>query len=84
MAPGTVVRFSNDVSSEVKSIEMHHQALTEALPGDSIAFNIENVSVKDIRRGMVVGDAKNNPPKLCKSFVAQVIIVNVPYTIHTG
>merc|ERR1712243_381368 len=30
---------------------MHHESLTEAVPGDNVGFNIKNVSVKDIKRG---------------------------------
>ena len=51
---------------------MHHEALTEALPGDNVGFNVKNISVKDVRRGMVAGDSKSDPPKGAKSFEAQV------------
>merc|ERR1712146_805495 len=51
------------VSTEVKSVEMHHESLSEAQPGDNVGFNVKNVSVKDIKRGMVCGDAKTDPPK---------------------
>nr|CCQ18663.1 Translation elongation factor EF-1 alpha/Tu [Sycon ciliatum] len=72
------------VSTEVKSVEMHHETLTEALPGDNVGFNVKNVSVKDIRRGMVVGDSKNDPPKEAKNFTAQVIVLNHPNEIRAG
>ncbi|CDP07148.1 unnamed protein product [Coffea canephora] len=29
----------------VKSVEMHHEALQEALPGDNVGFNVKNVAV---------------------------------------
>jgi len=66
------------ISTEVKSIEMHHSIKTEAIPGDNIGFNIKGVSVKELRRGIVCGDAKNDPPKEAESFMAQVIILNHP------
>jgi len=44
----------------------------QALPGDNVGFNVKNVSVKEIRRGMVAGDSKNDPPKEAKNFTAQV------------
>ena len=56
----------------MKSVEMHHESLPEALPGDNVGFNVKNVSVKEIRRGFVAGDAKNDPPKECKTFYSQV------------
>merc|ERR1712033_24005 len=72
------------VTTEVKSVEMHHESMPEALPGDNVGFNIKNVSVKDIKRGNVAGDSKNDPPKKASSFKAQVIIMNHPGEIHAG
>jgi len=72
------------VTTEVKSIEMHHEALPQATPGDNVGFNVKNVSVKDIRRGNVAGDSKNDPPAETADFVAQVIILNHPGQIHNG
>ncbi|XP_052097218.1 elongation factor 1-alpha isoform X2 [Mytilus californianus] len=83
--PGMVVTFAPaNISTEVKSVEMHHESLPEALPGDNVGFNVKNVSVKEIRRGMVCGDSKNDPPKGAKSFIAQVIILNHPGEIKNG
>nr|WIW78608.1 elongation factor 1-alpha [Tristoma integrum] len=83
--PGITVTFApSGHSSEVKSVEMHHQALTEAGPGDNVGFNVKNLSTQDIKRGMVCGDSKNSPPQEAASFVAQVIIMNHPGTIHVG
>jgi elongation factor 1-alpha len=66
-----VVSFApSNVSTEVKSVEMHHEALPEAEPGDNVGFNVKNISVKDIRRGNVCGDSKNDPPKECENFKA--------------
>jgi elongation factor 1-alpha len=85
MKPGMVVTFAPQIlSTEVKSVEMHHEALTEAVPGDNVGFNIKNVSVKEVRRGNVCGDSKNDPPKATKSFTAQVIILNHPGQIMAG
>ena len=73
LKPGTVVTFAPQIlSTEVKSVEMHHEALAEALPGDNVGFNVKNVSVKDVKRGNVAGDSKNDPPKGAKNFTAQV------------
>ena len=83
--PGVVVTFAPaNITTEVKSVEMHHEALTEALPGDNVGFNVKNVSVKDIRRGNVAGDSKNDPPKEARMFHAQVIILNHPGEIKNG
>ncbi|PRP81425.1 elongation factor 1 alpha [Planoprotostelium fungivorum] len=85
LKPGVSVTFAPaGVTTEVKSVEMHHVQLPEARPGDNVGFNVKNVSVKDIRRGYVAGDAKQDPPLGTDFFVAQVIILNHPGEIHNG
>jgi len=85
LKPGMNVTFSPaNLTTEVKSVEMHHVALVEAVPGDNVGFNVKNLSVKDIRRGMVAGDSKNDPPQETETFNAQVIILNHPGQIHAG
>merc|ERR1719378_1449803 len=83
--PGMVVTFAPaNVTTEVKSVEMHHESLPEALPGDNVGFNVKNVSVKEIKRGFVASDSKNDPAKEALNFEAQVIIMNHPGTISAG
>ena len=48
-----------NVTNEVK-LEMHHEALSEGFPGDSVAFSIMNVSVKDVHCGNEAGDSRND------------------------
>merc|ERR1711881_534031 len=82
---GMVVTFAPAmITTEVKSVEMHHQELEEGVPGDNVGFNVKNVSVKDVKRGMVTSDSKADPAKETKSFVAQVIVLNHPGEIHAG
>ncbi|KAA0198055.1 Elongation factor 1-alpha C [Fasciolopsis buskii] len=85
LKPGMVVTFApTSITTEVKSVEVHHEALTEALPGDNVGFNVKNISVMDVRRGYVAGDSKNDPPKAAESFNAQVIVLNHPGEIKAG
>ncbi|CAG8950125.1 hypothetical protein HYALB_00006397 [Hymenoscyphus albidus] len=82
---GMVVTFAPaGVTTEVKSVEMHHEQLVEGLPGDNVGFNVKNVSVKEIRRGNVAGDSKNDPPKGAETFDAQVIVLNHPGQVSDG
>jgi len=82
---GMVVTFAPAaVTTEVKSVEMHHAQLEQGVPGDNVGFNVKNVSVKDIRRGNVCSDSKNDPAKEAKSFNAQVIVLNHPGEIQKG
>jgi len=83
--PGMVVNFAPvNLSTEVKSVEMHHEALEEAVPGDNVGFNVKNVAVKDLRRGYVASDNKNDPAMETASFNAQVIVLNHPGEICAG
>jgi len=85
LKPGMVVTFAPAmVTTEVKSVEMHHTQLSEANPGDNVGFNVKNVSVKDIKRGNVASDSKNKPAAGANSFDAQVIILNHPGEIRQG
>lgn len=82
---GMVVTFApTGLTTEVKSVEMHHEALPEAVPGDNVGFNVKNVSVKDLKRGFVASDSKNDPAKEAQDFVAQVIVLNHPGQIQAG
>merc|ERR1711975_76811 len=83
--PGMTVVFApTGKTTEVKSVEMHHTAVEQAVPGDNVGFNVKNVSIKDIRRGNVCGDTKRDPPKGCSAFKAQVIVLNHPGKISNG
>merc|ERR1711963_556617 len=83
--PGMVVTFApTALTTEVKSVEMHHESLPEATPGDNVGFNVKNVSVKDIKRGNVASDSKNKPATGCANFTAQVIVLNHPGQICNG
>merc|ERR1712137_266239 len=83
--PGMVVTFASGLlSTEVKSVEMHHESLPEAVPGDNVGFNVKNVSVKDIKRGNVASDSKNKPACGVADFTAQVIILDHPNQIRVN
>ncbi|CAD8130636.1 unnamed protein product [Paramecium sonneborni] len=82
---GMILQFApSGIVSEVKSLEITHSDYYEAIPGDQIGFNVINVSVKDLKRGYVASELKNDPAKECISFIAQVIIVNYPDKISNG
>ncbi len=76
-------RDGKGVIGEVKSIEMHHESMTEALPGDNIGFVIRGVEKKMIARGDVLGRV-DNAPTVATEFTAQVVVLNHPTVITAG
>jgi elongation factor 1-alpha len=71
------------VSGEIKSIEMHHEPIPEAYPGDNIGFNVRGVAKKDLKRGDVAGHP-TNPPTVVKDFTAQIVVLQHPTAIAVG
>ncbi|MCL5412019.1 MAG: translation elongation factor EF-1 subunit alpha, partial [Candidatus Marsarchaeota archaeon] len=84
MKPGDqIIIEPSGIKTEVKSIEMHHQALQKAEPGDNVGFNIKGIEKKDIKRGDVVGPS-SNPPKVANEFTAQIIVLHHQNVIARG
>eukprot|EP00828_Plagiopyla_frontata_P019461 TRINITY_DN2488_c0_g1_i3.p1 TRINITY_DN2488_c0_g1~~TRINITY_DN2488_c0_g1_i3.p1 ORF type:complete len:349 (-),score=52.57 TRINITY_DN2488_c0_g1_i3:55-1101(-) len=85
LRPGMRVQFAPvGIITDVKSVEMHHEKMDEAIAGDNVGFNVKGISAKDVRRGNVCGDDNNDPPKQVAEFYAQVIILNHPGQIQNG
>ncbi len=79
----TVVFMPSGAKGEVKRIEMHHQELQQAVPGDNVGFNVKNVDKKDVKRGEVVGPV-SSPPKVAAEFTAQIVVLEHPTAIGKG
>ncbi len=78
-----VVFMPPGVVGEVRSIEMHHQPIQQAEPGDNIGFNVRGVSKKDIKRGDVAGHV-DNPPTVADEFTARIFVIWHPSAITVG
>jgi len=76
-------REGKGVPGEVKSIEMHHEQMTEARPGDNIGFNVRGIGKKDIQRGDVLGHS-DNVPNVASEFTAQIVVLNHPTVVTIG
>jgi elongation factor 1-alpha len=76
MKPGGVI-------GECKTIEMHHEQLSQAIPGDNVGVNLRGIAKNEIRRGDVAGPT-NDPPTVAKSFTAQIMVLNHPSVITKG
>ncbi len=84
MKPGDqIIVMPSGAKTEVRSIEMHHQQLQRAEPGDNVGFNVKGIDRKDIKRGDVVGPAAS-PPTVATEFTAQIVVINHPTAIAPG
>ncbi len=76
-------REGKGISGEVKSIEMHHEQLKQAGPGDNVGFNVRGIEKKDIARGDVLGHV-DNAPTVASEFTAQIVVLNHPSVMTVG
>jgi elongation factor 1-alpha len=88
MKPGMSIIFKPSMkpggaTGEVKTIEMHHEQLNQAVPGDNVGVNLRGVAKNEIRRGDVAGPS-NDPPTVAKAFTAQIMVLNHPSVITKG
>ena len=79
-------RDGKGFSGDVKTIEMHHEQIQQAEPGDNIGFNVRGVTKKDIARGDVLGHVDKVPNIVPKDgeFTAQIIVINHPTVLTAG
>lgn len=74
-----------DKQGEVKSIEMHHEPLQQAEPGDNVGFNVRGgIAKNDIKRGGDVCGHVTSPPTVVRAFTAQIVVLNHPSAIAVG
>ena len=84
LKPDMKIKFMPaNIIGEVKSIEMHHQDIGTAEPGDNVGANIRGIARNDVRRGDVAGPAED-PPTVAKTFTAQIMVLNHPSVLTVG
>ncbi len=76
-------RTGEGIDGEVKTIEMHHETLSEACAGDNVGINVRGVGKKDLARGDVICDAAQ-PIPVVEEFIAQVAVINHPTVLAKG
>ena len=79
----TVVFMPSNATGEVKSIEMHHEEIPQAVPGDNIGWSVRGIGKNDVRRGDVCGP-KNAPPSVADEFTGQIVVLQHPSAITVG
>ncbi|MEM3116669.1 MAG: translation elongation factor EF-1 subunit alpha [Candidatus Pacearchaeota archaeon] len=76
-------RTGKGIEGEVRTIEMHHEALQQAEAGDNIGINIRGIGKKDIARGDVICDAAK-PSSVVEEFIATITVINHPSVLAKG
>jgi elongation factor 1-alpha len=76
-------RTGTGINGEVKTIEAHHESLTEAPAGMNVGVNIRGIGKKDIARGDVICDA-SAPISIVEEFIAQIAVINHPTVLAKG
>jgi len=78
-----LISMPSGKSGELKSIEMHHESMKEATPGDNVGINIRGIGKDDMRRGDVLSEA-SSPTTVAKEFRARIIVLNHPTVFTVG
>ncbi len=82
--PGDKIIFMpSNVTGEVKTVEMHHEQLPKAEPGDNVGFNVRGIGKNDVKRGDVVGHV-GHAPTVAEEFTAQIVVLQHPSAITVG
>jgi len=76
-------RTGKGITGEVKTIEMHHESMSEALAGDNVGVNVRGVGKKDIARGDVIC-AADKPIPVVEEFVGIITVINHPSVLAKG
>jgi len=81
-----IVIMPTGFEGEIRSIEMHHEEIPQAIPGDNIGFSIRGITMQDASRGDCMGHP-NNPPTVITpkgKLTGQIIVIWHPTAIAQG
>lgn len=91
LKPDTEVKFlptsttANPCTGKVFTVEMHHKTVPQANPGDNVGMNVKNLPKSNMPQvGDIMVAKGDNTIKECKSFVAQVKVLNHPNELKVG
>jgi elongation factor 1-alpha len=76
-------RTGTGIAGEVKTIEAHHEQMSEAPAGENVGINVRGVGKKDIARGDVICEA-STPIPIVEEFIAQIAVINHPTVLAKG
>ncbi len=81
-----IVIMPTGFQGEIRSIEMHHEEIDQAEPGDNIGFSIRGISMEDVGRGDVMGHPNDVPTVVTPkgNWTGQIIVIWHPTVIAQG
>ncbi|MFX1312742.1 MAG: translation elongation factor EF-1 subunit alpha, partial [Promethearchaeota archaeon] len=81
-----IIIMPTGFKGEVRSIEMHHEEIPQAEPGDNVGMAIRGITMQDAGRGDCLGHP-NNPPTVITpkgKWTGQIIVIWHPTAIAQG
>ncbi|MGQ4872531.1 MAG: translation elongation factor EF-1 subunit alpha [Promethearchaeia archaeon] len=81
-----IIIMPSGFQGEIRSIEMHHEEIPQAEPGDNIGFSVRGITMKDAKRGDCVGHPDNPPTVVTPNdkWIGQIIVIWHPTAIGQG
>ncbi len=81
-----IVIMPTGFQGEIRSIEMHHEEIPQAEPGDNIGFSIRGIELKDVGRGDCMGHPSSVPTVITPNgnWTGQIIVIWHPTAIAQG
>ena len=81
-----IIVMPDGYESEIRSIEMHHEGINEAEPGDNIGFNLRGATMSDMHRGDVISHRKDvtNVVDPGTNMSCQLIVIWHPTAVAIG
>ncbi|KKN59019.1 hypothetical protein LCGC14_0546440 [marine sediment metagenome] len=81
-----IIIMPTGFQGEIRSIEMHHEEIDTAEPGDNIGMSIRGINIADASRGDCLGHPDNPPTVINPSgkWTGQIIVIFHPTAIAQG
>ncbi|KKN36408.1 hypothetical protein LCGC14_0773800 [marine sediment metagenome] len=81
-----IIIMPTGFEGEIRSIEMHHEEIPEAIPGDNIGFSIRGITIEDASRGDCLGHPSDPPTVINPNgkWTGQIIVIWHPTALAQG
>ncbi|MFX1502909.1 MAG: EF-Tu/IF-2/RF-3 family GTPase, partial [Promethearchaeota archaeon] len=81
-----IIIMPTGFQGEIRSIEMHHEEIPQAIPGDNVGFSIRGITLQDASRGDCLGHPSNVPTVITPKgkWTGQIIVIWHPTALAQG